>query len=495
MLEIIIYKIHGGFKTIWNYQVQNANNNEYSTIISKTFNEGTGTKRVTFTEAEQKNFYKFLNTRNSASYRISVDTYNGNNYMETKSQYGTIYVGTANPIFSDFTYKDINSKTIQLTGNPNKFIKKYSNAQITISEANKATPVKEATMTKYRTIIGTKQVEAPYKSTGNVLMTINNVDSKDINVYAIDSRNNSKLVKKTLSADNFIDYKEINIKSATLQRENGGIGTGVILNFNGQIFNGNFGTKENSITSCKYKFREVNTSSEYIEGLTDITPNSIENGTFSNSLSIKGDLEALGFDNSKSFEVIITIKDELSEYSYNILLGAGIPLVAYHKNGVSFGALYDEELGGRVQMEGSKVMYNDIITGRIPRHSHTFSESWKPQKIGNIQESSRTGNKLSISDGSIIIGKNIKKILASINFKAFNSNQLKGDFVLSVLNNDEEYGTIYFQGINTLGWRPGSVPPTLIDVQEGDKIDVGGACGGVSTIEFLDIDIMVQVIE
>lgn len=450
--EIIIYKIHGGFKTIWNYEVQNANGSGYTTIMTRTIWEGSGTKTVTFTEAEQNSFYSFLNTRNSASYRIAVNTYNGNSYMGTKYQYGTIYVGTATPTFSDFDYEDINPTTLELTGDKNKFIKGYSIAQTTISETNKAVAVKKATIVKYRTLIGTQQSEASYKDTGNVLMAINDMDNKEINVYAIDSRGNSKSVKKVIDDSNFIEYTSINIKNASVKRGLGGIGTEVTLSFNGEIFTGNFGTKDNSIISCYYQYKEKN-STDIMIGTTNITPTSISEGTFSNTLKIQGDLGAEGFDNSKSYDFSIIIADELSTYSFNLTLGAGVPLVAHHKNGVAFGALYDEEIGGLIQFNSSNPLPNDTFYGTIARQYISSSISWGVSSLGTISQTYKKGNKLTLENGKIKIGKGIKRIIASGNLTGFNSNQSNGDFIFYVMKNNRAFGTQYFNG-SQMGWRP-----------------------------------------
>lgn len=420
--------------------------------MSRTIWEGSGTKTVTFTEAEQNSFYSFLNTRNSASYRIAVETYNGNSYMGTKYQYGTIYVGAATPTFSDFDYEDINPTTLKLTGNKKKFIKKYSIAQTSVSETNKAVAVKKATIVKYRTLIGTQQSEASYKDTGNVLMAINDMDNKEINVYAIDSRGNSKSVKKVIDDSNFVEYTSINIKNASVKRGLGGIGTEVTLSFNGEIFTGNFGAKNNSIISCYYQYKEKNSTNITI-GKTNITPTSISKGTFSNTLKIQGDLGAKGFDNSKSYDFSIIITDELSTYSFELTLGAGVPLVAYHKNGVAFGALYDEEIGGLIQFNSSNPLPNDTFYGTVDRQHISTSKSWEIKPLGTINQTYKKGNKLTLENGKIKIGKGVKEIIASGNLNGFNSEQANGDFMFYLMKNDIRAGTQYFNGSH-MSWRP-----------------------------------------
>ena len=472
--EIIIYKIHGGFKTIWNYEVQNANGSGYTTIMTRTIWEGSGTKTVTFTEAEQNSFYSFLNTRNSASYRIAVNTYNGNSYMGTKYQYGTIYVGTATPTFSDFDYEDINPTTLMLTGNKNKFIKGYSIAQTTVSEANKAIAVKKATIVKYRTLIGAQQSEANYKDTGNVLMAINDMDNKEINIYAIDSRNNSKSVKKIIDDSNFIEYTSINIKNASIKRGLGGIGTEVTLSFDGEIFTGNFGAKNNSIISCYYQYNEKNSTDIKI-GTTNITPASISEGVFSNTLKIQGDLGAEGFDNSKSYDFSIIIADELSTYSFNLTLGAGVPLVAHHKNGVSFGALYDESVGGLAQIAGHRVNYNSMLMAK-PNAVTTLTSTDQVQKI-DLSQIELIGSQLSISNGGILIEKDIKKIKVSATILVNVSGS--GTYNLYIYKNSEYIARAIRAGSGNV---TNNITEKIVDVAKGDIIYVYISASSGSTV-------------
>ncbi len=451
--EITIYKIRGGFKTIWFYQVQNLDGGGYTTIMSRTIWEGSGTKTVIFTEAEQNSFYSFLNTRNSASYRIAIDTYNGDTYIGTRMQYGTIHVGAANPVFSNFEYEDVNQDTIALTGNNQKIIKGQSTVRTLITVENKATPVKQATINKYRTTIGNKQSEVNYSSSSAVEMIIDRVDNNEIKVYAIDSRNNSTVATKRISTENYIDYTNINIKSAIVERNEGGIGTRVNLTFEGEIFEVNFGNVSNSIKTCSYKYRTAGSNEDYVEGLTNIKPTNTSEGRYSNSVDIQGDLGANGFDNSKSFEIVITISDEISSYQFVVLLGAGTPLVAHHKNGVAFGALYDEKIGGLIQFNSSNPLPNDTFYGTVARQYISTSKSWEIKPLGTINQTYKKGNKLTLENGKIKIGKGVKRIIASGNLPGFNSNQSNGDFIFYVIKNNRVFGTQYFAG-SKMGWRP-----------------------------------------
>lgn len=138
-----------------------------------------------------------------------------------------------------------------------------------------------------------------------------------------------------------------------MQRSEGGTGTHVTLNFNGSIWNNNFGAVTNSIVSSSYKYKKT-TESTWITGTTDMTP-IISAQTFSKSTEIAGDLGANGFDINYSYNIEITVTDRLSTHIFNILLGSGKPAYAVHRDGVSFGAPYNEVLGGALQVNGIRI--------------------------------------------------------------------------------------------------------------------------------------------
>ena len=216
------------------------------------YNVGTVTgtsKSVTPTASE---IYKLIPNSSSIKLRyVITTTANGKSYTNYKEC--TFSVTNSNPTFSNFTYADTNSKTIALTGNNQIIIKGYSSVKGIISVANKAIAKNSATISKYRLVIGESQKEANYSSNTEVGITIANANNNVFNMYAIDSRGNSTL--KTISPSTYKTYSDIAIKTAVAEREDNGIGSRVILSFSGSIWNNNFGTIQNEIVSCKYKYK------------------------------------------------------------------------------------------------------------------------------------------------------------------------------------------------------------------------------------------------
>lgn len=305
----------------------------------------TGTsKSVTPTASE---IYKLIPNTISIKLRYIITT-TANNKSYTNYKECTFSVTNSNPTFSNFTYADTNSKTLALTGNNQIVIKGYSNVKGIVSVSNKAVAKNSATMSKYRLVIGESQKEANYSSDAEVGITIANANNNVFNMYAIDSRGYSTL--KTISPSTYKTYSDINVKSAVAERQENGISSNVILSFNGDIWNNSFGNVNNEITSCIYKYKKT-TSDTWITGKTDIMP--VVNGqSYSKSVSIKGDLEAEGFDIRSSYNLQIIIKDKLSSYTYETLIGTGTPGIAITADGIAFFNMYDESLGGAVQITG-----------------------------------------------------------------------------------------------------------------------------------------------
>lgn len=300
----------------------------------------------TWSAAQILSMLQYIKTSNSSSIKIGIITYGNAEYYSEKV--GTLNVVNSNPIFSNFTYQDTNNATTALTGNNQIIIKGYSNVKGIISTANKAIAQNSADMSKYRFIIGDVQKEANYSSDSEVGITISNANNNVFNMYAIDSRGNSTL--KTISPSTYKAYSNINIKSAVAQRQNNGIGSSVVLTFAGDIWNNSFGSVQNEITSCIYKYKKTN-SNTWLTGKTNIMPD-VKGQSYSKSILIKGDKGAEGFEVSSSYNVQIIIKDKLSTYTYELLIGTGKPGIAITAKGIAFFNMYDESSGGAVQITG-----------------------------------------------------------------------------------------------------------------------------------------------
>lgn len=317
---------------------------------------------LTFSQTELNTIY------NNTDYKFfklifALDTYNGSTKLGTTTTEISSYLSNTDlkPTFNDFVYADWNQTTLALTGNGYTLIKGYSTAGITVAGPNIATAHKGATISKYSAINGSQTVDyvmGEYPAT----MQIKKVTDRTMSVWAIDSRNESTKVDKL--AVNWIDYKDIEKISFTAERKNGGTSSQVTLNLSGNIFDGDFGLKENSIKSATYKYKKTSDDEDsWVEGTTSL--NVVKNGSsYSLEQDIAGDLGATGFDQESSYDIYVEVEDQLSKISDTFTLGAGSPAIDIFKNCVALGQPYNEDLGGRVQILGNKaenIQYKPVV--------------------------------------------------------------------------------------------------------------------------------------
>ena len=300
------------------------------------------------TEEERTQLRKACKS-NSCTCRIGIYTFIGRNtYLSIVNvRYDIV---NANPIFNNFAWETTNYQ--ELTGDNLTVIKGYSNVKTIISEENKATALKEATLTSYQTTIGSKSV-----TNNNVTYPVENViqkvDGASITIFANDSRGNSTPIIKPIS--NYIEYKKIIGSISNLERTQQ-VNSEVNLQVEGEIDLVNFGAIVNSVVSVKYYYKEASSNDDFVEGTTKLnaTLTQIEGTKYKYEIdqNIAGNLGANGFDINKSFLIKIVISDELDLVEDTETLGTGSPAIAVKGNCVSLGAPYNESIGGRVQING-----------------------------------------------------------------------------------------------------------------------------------------------
>lgn len=249
----------------------------------------------------------------------------------------TMTVVNANPSFSSATYESLNHLDL---ASSSTVIKGYSNIQVTMGEA---TPLKQAEITSYKVIVGSKVSEST-----NLVHTIENVDDSIIRCFAIDSRGN--VTEKIVNVSKYINYNPITLDVYEASRV-GNISSDVMLELSGLAWKGNFG-KVNNALSVQYFFKE-RSSDVYTQGSTSISI-SISDKYLSET-QIVGDLGANGFNVDKNFDIKVIISDKLSTVEKTMILRKGRPGIAVHEEGVAFGNFYDESVGGLLQGYSEKL--------------------------------------------------------------------------------------------------------------------------------------------
>ena len=350
---------------------------------------------------------------NSASGNYSVSIIYGEVSTIKSTNIATYNVVNSEPIFtsSNFTYEDSNSKTLALTGNSSIYVDRYSSNLVTI--INSATAQNYASIKSYTLVQGAKS--NTYNITGNdttISMQIDNIDTNTFSVIAIDSRGKSTQVDIELLIDiEYLQYTDLTIQRAIISRDNNGVSESTTLRFNGVFWNNTFGDITNHIKYAKYKYKET-TDTQYSQEI-NITSSVTENSErYSFSGNIVGDEGANGFNESKSYEIILTIQDELSTKTYNLLLGTGTPAIAIYKNSVAIGQKYDTSLGGALQVNGEIYRNGSLVGDGIPTGTEidydgsTIPNGWE-EVDGEVLKAYTLYENASGNNGTVTLSDNI----------------------------------------------------------------------------------------
>lgn len=356
--------------------------------------------------------------QNQANGTVELTTYSGVTRIGTSTVNFTGYVVNSDPVFNNFDCEDTNIVTKTLTGSNQKYIRKYSNLKVTITSANKMTTKNSATPKYYNIVVGNKIEKLDY-STSEISKTINNMDDNTVTVFAVDSRGNQK--DKTKALD-IVEYSETVLQSVKIERKEG-VGETVLISLSGKYANINFGAKTNTVKSIQFR-KKSKTETEF-EGWVEIkqlvTINT-ENGTFScDSKEITGQTFTLGTE----YDIEVQVKDELSSDTELVSLNSGKVLLSALKNkGISIGGIYNEKLGGPLQLDNKNVI--NWINGKQDKQKHilkailatdnttiTSSKDYDAVLVPLGEQYLKFGDKLSLSNGKIVIGSGVNYIRIS----------------------------------------------------------------------------------
>lgn len=352
--------------------------------------------------------------QNQANGTVELTTYSGGTRIGTSTVNFTGYVVNSAPVFNNFDCEDTNPITKALTGSNQKYIRKYSNLKVTITSANKMTTQNSATPKYYNIVVGNKIEKLDY-STSEISKTINNMDDNTVTVFAVDSRGNQK--DKTKSLD-IVEYSETVLQSVKIERKEG-VGETVLISLSGKYANINFGAKTNTVKSIQFR-KKSKTDTEFgswveIKQLVTIDT---ENGTFScASKEITGQTFTLGTE----YDIEVQVKDELSSDTEPVSLNSGKVLLSALKNkGISVGGIYDENLGGPLQLDNKNVI--NWINSKQDKQKHilkailstdntviTSTANWQSIEVP-LNQYIKIGDKLRFENNRIYIATDVKYI-------------------------------------------------------------------------------------
>lgn len=293
-------------------------------------------------------FYEEMEDSSSKQGNLTLTTYNGSTNIGSSTAILNVSVNESvvSPVITSKSVKDINTKTLELTGDNGTLISANSIpfAQIEF------TTNKYATLSKI-TINGvdyTSDVVILSESDTNTNYMLEKelpvADKSDFEINVIDSR--SLPINDIIKLD-FINYIALDCIPVfkRIQPTTGEVG----LEFDGKYFNDDFGAVNNNLKiSYAYKIKEEDTYSNEIL-LNENTDYKIVNNTFhSGSGTYKSQIN-LGaiFDYKKVYNFILYVEDKLTKLVINVLVVKGIPIFWWNGEKVTInGDLYIADTDG-----------------------------------------------------------------------------------------------------------------------------------------------------
>lgn len=210
------------------------------------------------------------------------------------------------------TIKDTNSTTIALTGNANKLVKYYSNAQVTTGAKAQGA----ATITSVKTVCGSK-------SFTGLSGTISAPDSNVFIITATDSRGLTSSYTETLDSSRFVNYSKLSCNLFTQPTTTDGKLTFTI---EGNCYYGSFGATNNTLTvQYRYKTKDGTYSS-----WTNAS------ATLSSSSNYSKTITLTGLDYRTIYVIQARAIDKLATIQTSEVFSVGEPIFDWSKEDFNF---------------------------------------------------------------------------------------------------------------------------------------------------------------
>lgn len=244
----------------------------------------------------------------------------------------TLSIVSCNPVL-DSTVIDTNANTIALTGDSNKLVKFYSNAQASLN----VSLVKGATLAYFEIKNG-----ANYGNTQ--VFTFNNVENNKFEFLARDSRGNiaTKVVTPTM-----VEYIKLTCNlSSNLPDTSGNYD----IKVTGNYFNGSFGAVDNTLT-VQYRIKTENGS--YGSWVTMAT--TLSDGTY------EATARATGLDYRAAYVVQIKAADKLTEITTDERKIKTTPVFSWSESDFEFNT--EVRIKGDLRLKGDGNYGNTLYFG------------------------------------------------------------------------------------------------------------------------------------
>ena len=283
--------------------------------------------------------YQQIPNTNTGTGTLRLITYDADNNVVGYTELGiTAHVVNSNPTFTGFSYEDVDSNTVALTGDSSQIVQTKSNLQITVTGA---AAQNYATISSYRVQYGSKTV-----TSASSIISFGTVSASDsLIVTVVDSRGNTAQQSTAITT---IAYSPPVISSVSLSRVNN-IEAGTLLECAG-TYAAYMVTKSQCFLKYRYKTTSASTWSDYVT----ITP-TINGSDFLFNANI-GDFN---IDSSFNFELVAF--DYYTATTQPALLSTAKPVLSIRDGQIGINKIPENgalDVGGDVYISGSKA-YSD----------------------------------------------------------------------------------------------------------------------------------------
>ena len=247
--------------------------------------------------------YSATTNSSSVSLEFQLVTYNGSSKVGTSEKISkSVSINDSVPTIGTLSYKDTNDKTVAITNDNQKIIRNYSTVSVTVSNMSSKNG---ATLSKIALSIGDKSTTKSLSGTSGSqtvsLGTINISNDSVLTAKVTDSRGNETVEEINVTV---LDYETPSAMIDIKRRDNFYSETDLIVNPHYSSLDGN-----NTVTiTAQYK---VSSDTSY-GNTTNVTA---------------GQVTTLTLDNTKAFNVKVTVSDRLNTSSYILYVEKGLPIL------------------------------------------------------------------------------------------------------------------------------------------------------------------------
>lgn len=322
------------------------------------------------TQSDINDILSRMTDRNTTTVRFTVVTVIGGTDTFYDWIDRTFTIVNGKPTFTNYTFKDANTTTANITGNNQLMVQGKSSLQVNISTAQKAVAKKSATMSSYSMSCAGLVASVPYTTSAisKTLGSPTSSGSQNISVSAIDSRGNTTTVNKSVTVipyyvpQIFASGKRLNNfeASTTITFENTtNIAPITVSN-----------TRKNNVSSFKFRYKKSGASSWQEERNVSYT--------VANNGKITATAITVSLDNNFQWVCQIVLADRLSTSTLDFTVDIGIPIFRIGLDG----KVYNNEQPIMVSHIGQIIMSTTLNTAE--KVSAIYGGTWVAWGKGRV---------------------------------------------------------------------------------------------------------------